>query len=265
MHYKNKTVWITGASSGIGEALAKAFYREGANLILSSRRAETLEKVKKGLGEKQERVKVLTIDLADSKSFQSKTKEALGLFGQIDVLVNNGGVSQRSVFEETDVETIRQLMEVNFFGSIGLTKEILSHMISRKSGHIIVTSSVAGKIGTKFRTGYAASKHAVQGFFDSLRQELYEHHIDVTLLCPGPIKTDITKNALTGDGSSFGKMGDLHETAMDADEMVQKVWSRLKARKEEIIISSPKERLALLVKRISPGLLNRILKNSKVV
>ncbi len=265
MHYKNKTVWITGASSGIGEALAKAFYREGANLILSSRRAETLEKVKKGLGEEQERVKVLTIDLADSKSFQSKTKEALGLFGQIDVLVNNGGISQRSVFEETDIDTIRQLMEVNFFGSIGLTKEILPHMISRKSGQIIVTSSVAGKIGTKFRTGYAASKHAVQGFFDSLRQELYEHHIDVTLLCPGPIKTNITKNALTGDGSSFGKMGDLHETAMDANEMVQKVWSRLKARKEEIIISSPKERLALFVKRISPSLLNRILKNSKVV
>ena len=156
-------------------------------------------------------------------------------------------------------------MEVNFFGSIGLTKEILSHMINRKSGHIIVTSSVAGKIGTKFRTGYAASKHAVQGFFDSLRQELYEHHIDVTLLCPGPIKTDITKNALTGDGSSFGKMGDLHETAMDANEMVQKVWSKLKARKEEIIISSPKERLALFVKRISPSLFNRILKNSKVV
>lgn len=265
MHYKNKTVWITGASSGIGEALAKAFYGEGANLILSSRRAETLEKVKTELGKEQERVKVLTIDLADSKSFQSKTKEALRLFGQIDVLINNGGISQRSVFEETDVETIRQLMEVNFFGSIGLTKEILPQMISRKSGHIIVTSSVAGKIGTKFRTGYAASKHAVQGFFDSLRQELYEHHIDVTLLCPGPIKTDITKNALTGDGSSFGKMGDLHETAMDADEMVQKVWSRLKARKEEIIISSSKERLALLVKRISPGLLNRILKNSKVV
>lgn len=265
MHYKNKTVWITGASSGIGEALARAFYKAGANLILSSRRLEALQKVKTGLGTERERIEVLTVDLADSKSFPSKTKEALGFFGQVDVLVNNGGISQRSVFEETNIDTIRQLMEVNFFGAIGLTKEILPHMISRKSGHIIVTSSVAGKIGTKFRTGYAASKHAVQGFFDSLRQELYEYHIDVTLLCPGPIKTDITKNALIGDGSSFGKMGDLHETAMDADEMVQKVWNKLKARKEEIIISSSKERLALLVKRISPRLLNRILKNSKVV
>ena len=129
----------------------------------------------------------------------------------------------------------------------------------------MVTSSVAGKIGTKYRTAYAGSKHAVQGFFDSLRQEMYEHNIAVTLICPGPIKTNITKNALTGDGSSFGKMGDLHDTAMDANEMVVKIWRKLSSQKEEIIISSWKERMALLVKKISPQLLNRILKNSKVV
>ncbi len=265
MKYTNKTVWITGASSGIGEAMAKAYHEEGANLILSSRNEEALKKVQTSLGDDASKIKVLAIDLTKPDTFHTKTEEAVAFFGSIDVLVNNGGVSQRSIFEETNLDTYRMLMEVNYFGSVGLTKEVVPHMIKQKSGHIVVTSSVAGKIGTKYRTGYSASKHAIQGFFDSLRQELYEHNIAVTLICPGPIKTDITKNALTGDGSSFGKMGDMHDSAMDAEEMVQRIWGKLTSQKEEIIISSFKERLALLVKRISPSLLNRILKNSKVV
>ncbi len=265
MQYKENVIWITGASSGIGEALAKAYFKDGANLILSSRRAEALQEVKDKIEVDSPRIKILPLDLTDSDSFPTKVEQAIALFGTVDVLVNNGGVSQRSLLEETKLETIRSLMEVNFFGSAGLTRALLPHMIAQKSGHIIVTSSVAGKMGTKYRTGYAASKHAVQGFFDSLRQEMYEHNIAVTLLCPGPIKTNITKNALTGDGTSFGKMGDLHKSAMDADEMVQRVWNRIYARKEEIIISGLKERFALILKRISPRLLNKILKNSKVV
>jgi len=265
MKYTNKTVWITGASSGIGEALAKAYYQDGANLILSSRRKEALDEVKTQLGGDGSRIKVLTLDLAKSESFATKTADALTLFGSIDVLVNNGGISQRSIFEETDLDTVRKIMEVNYFGAVGLTREVIPHMISKKSGHIVVTSSVAGKIGTKFRTAYAGSKHAVQGFFDSLRQEMYEHDIAVTLICPGPIKTNITKNALTGDGSSYGKMGDMHDDSMTADEMVNKIWSKLGRQKEEIVISGWKERMALIVKRISPSLLNMILKRSKVV
>jgi len=265
MKYINKTVWVTGASSGIGEALAKAYYKEGANLILSSRRTEALEEVRIKMKADEKRVKILTLDLAQSDTFATKTADALSLFGTIDVLVNNGGISQRSIFEETDLDTVRKIMEVNYFGSVGLTREVIPHMIAKKSGHIVVTSSIAGKIGTKFRTAYAGSKHAVQGFFDSLRQEMYEHNIAVSLICPGPIKTNITKNALTGDGSVFGKMGDLHDSAMDADEMVSRIWRRLTSKKEEIIISSWKERMALIVKRISPRLLNLILKKSKVV
>lgn len=265
MKYSNKTVWITGASSGIGEALTKAYYKEGANLILSSRRKEVLEEVRTKMNADEKRVKILPLDLAQSDTFATKTADALSFFGTIDVLVNNGGISQRSIFEETDLDTVRKIMEVNYFGSVGLTREVIPHMIDQKNGHIVVTSSVAGKIGTKFRTAYAGSKHAVQGFFDSLRQEMYEHNIAVTLICPGPIKTNITKNALTGDGSSFGKMGDIHDTAMDADEMVSRIWSKLTSQKEEIIISSWKERMALIVKRISPRLLNQILKKSKVV
>ena len=264
MNYQGKTIWITGASSGIGEAFARAFFSEGVNLILSSRREDVLKDVKESLGEDTSNVKIITLDLTDSESFPEKTKEALAAFGQIDVLINNGGVSQRATVMDSEMSTLRRLMEINYFGSAGLTKEVLPHMVERKSGHIIVTSSVAGKIGTKFRSGYAASKHAVQGFFNSLRQEMYEHNVAVTLLCPGFIKTNISKNALTGDGSKFDQMGDAHSKAMTADEMVKKVMPDIKSRKEEIYVTGLKEGLALWVQRFSPTLLNKILKNQKV-
>ena len=264
MNYKNKTVWITGASSGIGEAFAKSFHKEGANLILSSRRKDVLERVKSEFGN-SESIAILPLDLAHAEELESKTEEALTFFNGIDVLINNGGVSQRSLFAETDLDTIRRLMEINFFGSVALTRFVLPHMMEKKSGHIIVISSVAGKFGTKFRSGYAASKHALQGIFDCIRQEMYEYNVDVTMVCPGPIKTSITQNSLTADGSSYDKMGDLHAGAMDADEMVRRIWSDIISRREEIYISSPKERFAMLVKRISPRLLNKILKKSKVV
>ena len=264
MSYKNKTIWITGASSGIGEAFTKAFYKEGANIILSSRRKEELQRVKSELGDSNA-IKILTIDLANSVEFPAKVDKALNFFGGIDVLVNNGGVSQRSLFAETDLDTIRQIMEINFFGSIALTRFVLPHMISRQSGHIIVTSSVAGKFGTKYRSGYAASKHALHGMFDCIRQEMYEQNVHVTLVCPGPIKTNITQNSLIADGSTFNQIGNLHSVAMDADEMVHRIWKQLKAKKEEIYVSSLKERFALLMKRLFPSLLNKILKRSKVI
>lgn len=264
MQYQDQIVWITGASSGIGKAFAKAFYKEGASLILSSRREDALNEVKDELKADDDRVFVLPLDLTDSDSFVQKTEEALNRFGRIDMLINNGGVSQRATVMDSDMSTIRRLMEINYFGSVGLTKAVLPHMTDRKKGHILVTSSVAGKIGTKFRSGYAGSKHAVQGFFNSLRQEMYEHNVHVTLLCPGFIKTNISRNALTGDGSKFGKMGDAHSGAMTADEMVQKVMPKIMKKKEEIIVTGLKEGLAIWLQRFSPRLLNKILKRSKV-
>lgn len=264
MNYQGKTVWITGASSGIGEAFAHKFYKLGANLILSSRREDALNNVKNQLDKDSTQIKVITLDLTKPETFPEKTKEAVEAFGQIDVLMNNGGISQRSTVVETDMDVYRRLMEINYFGAVGLTKEVLPHMIDRKSGHIIVTSSVAGKIGTKFRSGYSGSKHAVQGFFNSLRQEMYEHNIAVTLLCPGFVKTDISKNALTADGTEFGQMGDAHKKAMTAGEMVDKVIPKIAARKDEIYVTGFKEKLAIWIQRISPTLLNRILKNQKV-
>jgi len=264
MDYNNKTIWITGASSGIGTSFAKAFFKAGANLILSSRRQQELEKVKEELGADEDRCRILTLDLSKPDTLEEAAESALSMFGGVDVLVNNGGISQRSLFAETDLSTIRRLMEVNFFGSVALTRYVLPHMMKTKSGQIIVTSSVAGKFGTRFRSGYAASKHALHGMFDSIRQEMYEYGVSVTIVCPGPIKTEITKNSLTADGSSYGKMGAMHTEAMDADEMVRRIWGDIRSGKEEIVVSGSKEKLAVLLKRFAPRLLNRILRNAKV-
>lgn len=264
MSYQEKTIWITGASSGIGEAFAEAFHKEGANLILSSRREDVLEEVKKRLGADSSKIKILPLDLSRPETLAAAAKEAQAAFGHIDVLFNNGGISQRSIALDTEMATYRRLMEVNFFSTVELSLLVLPGMVARKSGHIIVTSSVAGKIGTKYRSGYAASKHAVQGFYNSLRQEMYEHNVAVTLLCPGFVKTNISKNAVLGDGSKFGEMGDAHSKAMEPAEMVKKVMPKIKARNEEIVITGGKEGLALLIQRFSPTLLNRILKNQKV-
>lgn len=265
MKYQDKIVWITGASSGIGKALAKAYYNDGAKLILSSRREEALEAVKKEINPNADDIKILALDLSKSDLFDDLVQHAIALFGKIDVLVNNGGISQRSLLINTQPSTLRALMEVNFFGTTLLTKAILPYLIKQKEGHIVVVSSVTGKFGTKLRTGYAASKHALQGFFDSLRHELYAHNIDVTVICPGFIKTNISLNALKGDGSTYGIMGDNHADAMAPDEMVRKIWNKLYKRKDEIIVSAFKERFAVTLKRISPTLLNKILKKSKVV
>lgn len=263
MALQKKVIWITGASSGIGEALAYEFNKKGALLILSSRRLEELKRVKENCRDAEESVKLLPLDLADAGSLPAKAAEALDFFGGIDMLINNGGISQRAYAVDSTMETIRQVMEVNFFGAVALTKVVLPHMISQKSGHIVVTSSVMGKFGTKYRSAYASSKHALHGWFDCLRQEVSEHNIDVSLVCPGFVKTDVTINALTADGSKHNKMDEAQEKAMSAEEFARRLLPRLARKQQEIYIGGI-ELLAVYLKRLSPTLLNRILKISKV-
>lgn len=258
-----KTIWITGASSGIGEALALEFNKKGANIILSARRTEELERVKSACVNAEESILILPLDLAEPQTFAEKLKEATEHFGAIDILINNGGISQRAFAVDADMETIRRVMGINFFGTVALTKEVLPGMIEQKSGHIVTISSVMGKFGTKYRSAYAASKHALHGFFDSLRQEVAEHGIDVTLVCPGFVRTDVTKNALTADGSRFNQMGDGQEHGMPPDEFARKLLPKLAKNKEEIYIGGS-EIMGVYLKRFAPGLLNRILRRVKV-
>ncbi|MDX1637542.1 MAG: SDR family oxidoreductase [Balneolaceae bacterium] len=263
MSFKNKVVWITGASSGIGEALSYALHRRGAKLILSSRRREKLEQVRANCGGNPDQVKVVPLDLADADAIPKVAEQGISAFGHVDFLFNNGGVSQRALAVETEMEIVREMMEINFFGTVALTKAILPSMITRKTGHIVVTSSVMGKFGTRLRSTYSASKHALHGWFDSLRQEVYEHNISISLVCPGFIKTNVTINALEGDGSKHGKMGEGQEHGMKPEEFAEKLLPKVLKGREEIYIGG-KEIFAVYLKRLSPALLNSLLRNMDV-
>lgn len=263
MDLPKKVIWITGASSGIGEGLVYEFNKKGAYVILSARREEELERVKANCENHEETVRILPLDLSEQSSFPQKVKEAKEFFGTVDMLINNGGVSQRALGLHSTMESIRNIMEVNFFGAVALTKELLPTMIKQKSGQIVVISSVMGKIGTRYRSAYAASKHALHGWFDCLRQEVYDDNIDVSLVCPGYIKTDVSKNALTADGNKYNQMEESHKKAMSPEEFAQKLLPKLAQKKPEIYIGGT-EVLSIYIKRLSLRLLNKILRRVNV-
>jgi short-subunit dehydrogenase len=258
--FENQVVWITGASSGIGAALAEAFGREGAKLVLSARRRAELDQVAAKCGGAPF---VLPLDLAQADTFPAAVAAVLERFPRIDVLVHNGGISQRALVKDTQLEVDRRIMEVNYFGAVALTKAVLPSMSQAKAGQIVVVSSVMGKIGTPQRSAYAASKHALHGFFDCLRAEVTGDGIVVTLVCPGYIRTEISKNALIGDGSATNKTGDDIAAGYPADRTAQQILAAVRARKSEVYVGAlGKERLALLVKRFTPGLLESIVRNA---
>ncbi len=260
--YTNQTVWITGASSGIGEALAYEFAKQGANLIISARRADELQRVQ-ALCADPSKVQILTLDLAAHDTFAAKTAEALAFFGQIDVMVHNAGISQRSLAKDTSLEVDRKLMDVNYLGTVGLTKALLPHFLQRKAGQLVVITSLVGIIGSPLRSGYAASKHALHGFFDSLRAELANYNVGVTLICPGYIATNVSVNALTGDGSKQNSMDTKTAAGLQPDEAArQMVWA-INNRKLEVYIGKG-ETWAIYLKRYLPSLFAKVLAKAKV-
>jgi len=200
MSFKNKVVWVTGASSGIGKATVLALAENDARLIISSRNVDKLEEVR-ALCKNSKNMKILQVDLDDYHHLDQLVQKAISLFGSIDILINNGGISQRSLAIDTEINVDDQIFKTNYFGTVALSKALLPYFVARKNGHFVVVTSVVGKIGTPFRSSYAASKHALHGFFDSLRAEIHEDNIAVTLICPGFVNTEISMNALTGDGS----------------------------------------------------------------
>ncbi|MEL7002118.1 MAG: SDR family oxidoreductase [Bacteroidota bacterium] len=264
MSVKDKVIWLTGASSGIGEALTYELAKLGSRLIISSRRKEELEKVKSQCPkESQGKISILTIDLAQSGTLDSKTQEAISTFGHIDMLINNGGISQRSLGKETSEEVDRRIMEVNYFGTIALTKYLLPHFLERGNGHFVTVSSLVGKFGTPFRSAYSASKHALHGFYDSLRAELFNDNIDITLVCPGFIHTNVSINALTGSGKELGEMDDAQAKGMPADVFARKMIKAVEKKKREVNIGG-KEKYGVLLKRFFPGLFAKAVQKAKV-
>jgi dehydrogenase/reductase SDR family protein 7B len=259
-----KVVWLTGASSGIGEALAYALAAEGARLILSARREEELKRVGDEVKARGADYLILPLDLAEQKDFEAKKQAVLTRFDRIDVLINNGGISQRSLAKDTPVEVDRKIFEVNFFGTIALTKMLLPLFIAQKDGMIVTITSAVGKFGSPWRSGYSASKHALHGFFDSLRAEVHDENVKVLLVCPGFIQTNVSINALTATGEKLGSMDTATAKGLTAEECARQIVKAIKTGKEEVFISGFLERLALYVKRFFPGLFSMMITKMKV-
>ncbi len=259
-YYTNKVIWITGASSGIGEALALAFAAQGAMLVLSSRRADELARVQQACSNPGN-VKIVTVDLLDTMGLGAKTSEALAAFGHIDIMVHNGGISQRGLVAETSMQVQRKVMEVDYFSYVELTSHLLPHFIQRGGGHFVVISSVMGKIGTPLRSAYAAAKHALHGFFDCLRAEVFDKNIQVTIITPGYVRTNVTMNALKGDGTPVAELGHNIANGLPADKAAVQILKAVAAGRFEAYVGrKSSEKLALLVNRLSPNLLQKIVR-----
>ena len=257
---ENKVIWITGASSGIGKALTFQLASQGCKLILSSRRLEKLEEVKQSCqGINLENIRILPLDLAKSESLIVASQQAVKFFGKVDILINNGGISQRSLALETSLEVEREIMEVNFFSAITLSKLILPQMIARKSGHLVIISSLVGKFGSPFRSSYAASKHALHGYFDSLRAELWQDNIQVTLICPGYIQTQISVNALNARGEKHNQMDKNQVQGIPVAKCADRIIQAIINNKQEVYIAK-KEIIAVYLKRFFPYLLSKIIR-----
>lgn len=263
MSFSNTIIWVTGASSGIGKALAIELSKQHCKLILSSRKKEALELVKTQC-ENPNNIKVIALDLEDYTNLDSKAAEAIAAFGKVDILINNGGISQRSLVENTDIAVDKRIMDINYLGTVALTKAILPHFIKNKNGQFAVTTSVVGKIGTPLRSSYAASKHALHGFFDSLRTENYKNNISVTLICPGFINTNVSRNALTGNGTPQGKMDVATGNGMSPKRCAILMLKAIKNKKEEVYIAGVKEKFALYVKRFFPKLFSILIRKLSV-
>lgn len=252
-NFKDNVVWITGASSGIGEALAYSFAKKGAKLILSGRNESALEHVKTNCLLFTDDCSVLAFDMLALEKFSAIVQKAKNFYGRIDYLCNNAGISQRSLIIETSLEIDRKVMELDYFSQVALTKEILPTFIEQRSGHIVVISSVAGKYGFHYRSAYSAAKHALVGFFETLRLELKDNPVYVTLVYPGRIHTNISINAITSNGSKHGIMDEAQRNGIPADLCAEKITKAVLKKKVELLIGR-EELILVYLKRWFPSL-----------
>lgn len=264
MRFNNKVVWITGASSGIGEHLAYAFAAEGAKLVISSRNKKELERVKQNCNEETE-IMILPMDVADFNSMAEKTQSVLERFGFINILINSAGISQRALIMDTDFAVDKKIMDINYLGTIAVTKAVLPAMMRQQFGQIVVISSVMGKLGVPWRSGYAASKHALHGYFDALRGELEAADIPVkiTILIPGYVQSNATINALKGDGTKNNTVSEANRNGMDPAVFAKKALAAIEAGRRETAIGG-KEVLAIYVKRFFPAVVARMMRKVKL-
>ncbi|CAD6994450.1 unnamed protein product [Ceratitis capitata] len=261
-----KVVLITGASSGLGESMAHTFYKAGCKVILAARRTQELERVKTDLmaldaSSVTYPPVIMSLDLSDLKEIPAFGHRALGVYNQIDILVNNGGISVRATAESSDLDVDLKVMVVNYFGSVALTKAILPSMIQRKTGHICFISSVQGKFSLPYRSAYSASKHALQAFADSLRSEVANKGVQVTCISPGYIRTKLSMNALTGDGKTYGKMDKTTALGMAPKKVSERILNAILGKEKDVMISDLQAKFAYYLRYLCPSFYFWIMEN----
>jgi dehydrogenase/reductase SDR family protein 7B len=257
MDIHNKKIWLTGASSGIGEGLAKHFAEQGAELILSARNIEKLEQLKAALPNADKHT-VVPLDIGEPELLYAKIESALATVGIPDILVNNAGISQRSTAKDTKLSVQRRVMEVNYFGTIAITQALLPQMITNGGGMIVNISSVAGKVGGQSMSGYSASKHAVIGYMDSLRAEEANNGIQVLNVCPGFVQTNISINAMDADGKKYDRMAASIKNGISVDECASAIINAIKKDKDEVVIGKGISGWAPTIYRFFPGLFRKL-------
>ncbi len=250
---ENTTVWITGASSGIGEKLALNIARYKPTIILSARNGQKLKSVAQICEKIGAKTIIQPLDLEDQQSIKSAVEKIQNLNLTIDLLINNAGISQRSFSYETSLEVDRKILEINYFGTITLTKLLLPQMIKNRSGHIAVVSSLAGKLGFPLRSAYCASKHALHGFFETLAIELAKFNIKITIAIPSHIQTNIDINALTSNGKKSNKIDPEIKSGIPADKCAKKIIRAIEKNKYQVFITG-KDKIAYYLHQISPSL-----------
>ena len=260
--FAGQVVWITGASSGIGRALALAFDRAGATLVLSSRRLDALEEVRSRC-RRPRGVDLVPMDLAEPDRIPEIAADVLDRHGRVDVMVHNAGIAHRDLVANTPVSIDRRIMEVNHFGPVSLTKSLLPRMLAKQSGRFVVVTSMSGVYGAPCVSAYAASKHALHGFFESLRAEVHDDGVGVTIVIPGFIRTAITEHALTGRGRPYGRQLSVHDEGLDPDECAERILRGVADGDEEILVGKS-EILSVHLARLCPRLMSRIVRSHPV-
>ncbi|XP_069566217.1 dehydrogenase/reductase SDR family member 7B isoform X1 [Brachyistius frenatus] len=259
-------VVITGASSGLGKECARVFHAAGARLVLCGRDAARLQQVVQELTASSANVQVQTFppntvifDLADTATVDKAAEEILRCCGHVDVLINNAGISYRGNILETNISVQRDVMEINYFGPVALTQALLPSMVRRRSGHIVVISSVQGKIAIPYRSAYAASKHATQAYFDCLRAEMERYGVPVTVISPGYIRTNLSVNAVTGDGSKYGVLDKTTALGRDPGDVARAVLAAVRQRSKDVVLAGPLPTVAIYLRTLWPALFFKLM------
>jgi short-subunit dehydrogenase len=255
--FEGKIAWITGGSSGIGEALVRKFAAGGAVVIASSNDPAGLERVKIECNPNSDNIHCVPFDLSDTSGIEEIVNKQMSLFGKIDYLINIGGISQRARIDETPLWLDRRIFEINYFGTVALTKAILPYMIKQKSGHVLATSSISGRFGFPLRSTYSASKQALHGFIETLYLENKANNIRGSVIIPGRVRTAISMHALTSEGKEHGKLDDGQAKGITPEKAAEQIIRGIKRNKREILVGSS-ELIMLHIRRYMPWLFFRI-------